>query len=347
MKKQICILLIALALLGSAGSCARQSAKPLEADNFVLGTIVTQTIYGNAAQQVADDVWTELNRLEALLTVNASGGDANLLNARAGQGLVPMEFDTLQVLESARKISALSQGRALDITVGPLVKAWGIGTDHAQVPSAQLIRELLPLVNYQDVRIDRDQASAELTQAGQMVDLGGIAKGYAGDVVRDIYRQHGLTSAFINIGGNVVTLGARPDGNPWHIGIQNPRSETGEIVGYVSVVNQAVVTSGDYQRYFFAENGQRYCHIIDPTTGYPAESGLMSVTVITESSTDADGLSKAFILGLEGGRELLRSYGQAEGVFITTDKKIYVTPGLRGDFHFEDASHAYTYIQEG
>ncbi|MPN42056.1 FAD:protein FMN transferase [bioreactor metagenome] len=162
----------------------------------------------------------------------------------------------------------------------------------------------------------------------------------------EIYRENGITSAFANLGGNVVVLGSKPDGSPWKVGIQNPRGQNSEIVGIVSVVDKAVVTSGDYQRYFM-KDGQRYCHILDPRTGYPIDSGLMSVTIIASSSTDADGLAKAIVLGLDQAMALVQSYGQAEAIFITNDKKIYVTPGLEGNFHLEDATNEYTYIQNG
>ncbi|MEN6350197.1 MAG: FAD:protein FMN transferase, partial [Syntrophomonas sp.] len=203
---------------------------------------------------------------------------------------------------------------------------------------------LLLLVNYKDVLIDETKNSARLQEKGQMVDLGGIAKGYIGDLATEIYKKNGITSAFANLGGNVVALGNRPDGSPWKIGIQNPRGQNGETVGVVEVADKSVVTSGDYQR-FFIKDGRRYCHIINPHTGYPIDSGLMSVTVIASSSADADGLAKAIVLGLDKGMELIKNYGQAEAVFITNNKKIYVTPGLKNKFHFEDATHEYTYVQ--
>lgn len=237
-------------------------------------------------------------------------------------------------------------GGAFDVTVGPVVKAWGIGTDKPQIPPDLALKELVSLVGYADVHLDEASNKASLQRPGQIVDVGGIAKGYAGDVAKDIYQTNGTKSAFINLGGNVVVLGNKPDGSAWNIGIQNPRAETGDVVGFVHVSDKAVVTSGDYQRYF-EKYGQRYCHIIDPQTGYPAESGLMSVTIIASSSVEADGLSTAaFVLGLEKGLDLIRRYGQAEAIFITTAKKIYVTKGLEGNFQLKDAKHAYTYVEE-
>ena len=345
MKKYICFMTILLASI-LLTACSIGQVQSYKSEGFALGTIINQEIYGANAQQISDEAMTRIKYLEDLMTFNAPGGDINKLNEHAGQGFVVLNPETISVLKTARKISDLSEGAAFDITVAPLVKLWNIGqTDNPAVPPAEAIKKLVPLVNYRDVQIDEANNQASLARAGQMVDLGGIAKGYAGDVVREIYRKNGVKSAIINLGGNVVALGGKPDGSAWSIGIQDPRSETGEIVGIVKVTDKAVVTSGDYQRYFELD-GKRYCHIIDPHTGYPVDSGLMSVTIITSSSTEADGLSKAFVLGLDKGLELVQRYGQAEAIFITTDKKIYVTPGLRGNFRLEDKSHEYTYVEE-
>ena len=334
------------AILTLLAGCNIVKPKAFESQDFALGTIINQQVYGANAEKAAQEVSAKIKEMDALWTVNSPGGDINKLNEHAGQGYVTLEPETISILREARKISDLSGGAAFDITVGPLVKAWGIGTDNPQVLSDDVVKQLLPLVNYRDVLVDEANNSASLQKPGQMVDLGGIAKGYIGDMAVAIYKQNGITSAFANLGGNVVTVGAKPDGSAWKVGIQNPRGQNGEIVGVVSVTDKAVVTSGDYQRYFI-KDGHRYCHIIDPHTGYPADSGLMSVTIIASSSTIADGLAKAFVLGLDKGMELIESYGQAEAIFITTDKKIYVTPGLQGNFQLEDASNEYTYVQNG
>lgn len=343
MKKTFYVLMILIILVSFAG-CGLRKSKPVQTEEFALGTIINQQVYGANAQKAANEASARIKKLDALWTINQPGGDINKLNRNAGQGFVKLEPETIDLLTKARQISDLSGGAALDITVAPLVKAWGIGTDKARIPSDQEIRRLAALVNYRDVKIDRAGNLASLARTGQMVDLGGIAKGYIGDLVRDIYKKNGIASAFANLGGNVVVMGTKPDGNPWKVGIQNPRSQNGDIVGVVDVVDKAVVTSGDYQRYFI-RNGKRYSHIINPKTGYPADSGLMSVTIIAASSTDADGMSKAYVLGLDQGLELVRRYGKAEAIFITKDKKIYVTPGLNGKFHLEDASNEYTYVQ--
>ncbi len=335
--------LMGLMVLLCLTSCG--PAKPLEADDFAMGTVITQKIYGANAQKASDEVITKIKYLEALMTLNSPGGDVNKLNGNAGLGYVSLNPETMSVLKSAQKISELSGG-VFDVTVGPVVKAWGIGTDKPHIPPDSALKELVSLIGYADVDLDEESNRASLQRPGQIVDVGGIAKGYAGDVAKEIYQTNGTKSAFINLGGNVVVLGNKPDGSAWNIGIQNPRSETGDVVGFVHVSDKAVVTSGDYQRYF-ENDGQRYCHIIDTQTGYPAESGLMSVTIIASSSVEADGLSTAaFVLGLEKGLDLIKRYGQAEAVFITTDKKIYVTKGLEGNFQLKDAKNEYTYVEE-
>ncbi|MEN6389963.1 MAG: FAD:protein FMN transferase [Syntrophomonas sp.] len=344
--KKIVLALLILGLSVFSIGCNNGQSKPVESTDFALGTVIFQEVYGDNAQKASAQVSAKIKELDALWTINSPGGDINKLNSSAGLGYVELKPETISVLHEARKISDLSGGAAFDITVAPLVKTWGIGTDNPQVPSNEVVKELLSLVNYRDVLIDEKTSSASLSRKGQMVDLGGIAKGYIGDLAIDIYKKNGITSAFANLGGNVVALGSRPDGSPWRIGIQNPRGENSELVGVVEVTDKAVVTSGDYQRYFI-KDGKRYCHIFDPRTGYPIDSGLMSVTIIASSATVADGLAKVIVLGLDRGMEIVKNYGQVQAIFITNDKKIYVTPGLKGNFRLEDATHEYTYVQNG
>lgn len=310
-------------------------------EEIAMGTVISQKVYGENGQAAMKEAMDKIKDLEALVTFNAPEGDIYKLNENAGKTKVELDPETIKIINKAQEVSKLSGG-AFDVTVGPIVKSWGIGTEQQRIPAPEEIKNLLPLVNYKDLVIDGNTAS--LKKAGQMVDLGGIAKGYAGDVAREIYKKNGIRSAFINLGGNVVTLGNKPDGSPWAVGIRNPRAKD-EIVGSVSVTDKAVVTAGDDQRYF-EKDGKRYHHIIDARTGYPAESDLMSVTLITDSSFVADAVDTAvFILGLEKGRELIEKQEGIEAIFVTKDKKIYVTDGLKGNFKFLDASKEYQYVE--
>ncbi|SHI74502.1 FAD:protein FMN transferase [Desulfosporosinus lacus] len=315
-----------------------------EADTFAMGTVISQKVYGENGELTSNQVIEKMKYLEGLLTFNAPVGDINEINVNAGIKDTKLDPETIKVIKKAQEAAELSSG-VFDITVGPLVKAWGIGTDYARIPAQEELQKLLPLVDYRSLQVDQD--SAGLKKAGQLIDLGGIAKGYAGDAAIEIYKQNGIESAYISLGGNVVTLGSKPDGSPWKIGISNPRpkgSNANQIVGAVKVTDKAVVTAGNYQRYF-EEGGQRYHHILDPTTGYPAKSDLMSVTLVTDSSLAADALDTAvFILGFEKGKELIRKYGGVEAIFITQAKKIYVTDGLKDKFEFQDESQEFEYV---
>ncbi len=174
--------------------------------------------------------------------------------------------------------------------------------------------------------------SAGLGRTGQSIDLGGIGKGYTGDKILDVLRKYDISSAYSNLGGNVVTLGAKPDGSPWNIGIQHPRQENG-MIGVVSVVGQTVVTSGDYQRYSTGGQGQRRHHILDPRTGYPSESGLVSVSIVADRSVVADALSTMlFVSGMEKGLGFLSRFPRAEAILVDSRLQVYVTKGLRSRF---------------
>jgi thiamine biosynthesis lipoprotein len=188
------------------------------------------------------------------------------------------------------------------------------------------------LVNYRDLILNPGRRTAGLRNAGQSVDLGGIGKGVAGDRIVEVFERFGISSAYSNLGGNVVTVGAKPDGSPWQIGIQHPRQQNG-LIGSVSVVGETVVTSGDYQRCFMDSRGKRHHHILDPTTGYSAESGLISVSIVTDRSVAADPLSTiVFVAGLEKGLSFLRGFPQTEAILVDTDLQVYVTQGLRSRF---------------
>jgi thiamine biosynthesis lipoprotein len=344
MNKSMVITLCFFLLIAGLTLGYQLRQRPYEIESFGMGTIISQTIFGSHSATVGAQVIQQIKYLENMMTINAPGGDINCLNGQAGRRSVSLHSESYAVIRSALRFSRMSGG-AFDITVGPLVRLWGIGTGKAKIPSDEAIKKVLPLIDYKDVCLDTRQYRASLKKSGQMIDLGGIAKGYAGDVAIKTYKRNGIHSACVNIGGNVVTLGNRPDGGPWRIGIQDPRADNGKIVGVVKVSGQAVVTSGDYQRYFIV-NGKRYHHIFNPRTGYPANSGLISVTIIAHSSAEADALATAvFVLGYDNGMHLIKRYG-VNAILITADMKIYVTPGIRGSFHLEDTGEKYQYVKK-
>lgn len=342
---KIFYILIAVFLVALLSSCSINKDNPYEATGFGMGTVISQKVYGANSKKAANEAFEKIKFLEELMTINAPGGDINKLNNNAGKGYTELSPETISALKSALEISNLSRG-AFDITVAPIVKLWGIGTETPKIPSTDEIGELLPLIDYKNVLIDEKKSLASLGRQGQMVDLGGIAKGYAGDAVIEIYKKNSIRSALINLGGNVAVLGSRPDGSPWSIGIQNPRGANGSYIGTIKVSDKSVVTSGDYERYF-EKDGKRYHHIFDPKTGKPAVSELMSVTIVADSCTDADVLSTAaFVLGLDKGMQLIKHYGHAGAIFITADKKIYITEGLEKLFTFSDDRGEYQYVEK-
>jgi len=344
MKKIVFPLLITVLILVTA--CTKNNSKPLQVDSFAMGTIISLKIYGENSQKTANEVIEKIKYLEKLFTINAPGGDINKLNENAGKGYVKLNPETIATIKEALKKSVISNG-AFDITVGSIVKLWEIGTEKARIPSENEINKLLGLVNYRNVHIDEKNNCASLEKTGQIIDLGGYAKGYAGEAAKEICKKNGISSACLNLGGNVIAIGNRPDKNPWNIGIQNPRAKTGNYIGIVKVSDKAVATSGDYQR-CFEKNGKIFHHIMDPKTGKPAKSDLMSVTIVASSAADTDGLSTGtFVLGFDKGRNFIKQYGKAEAIFITTNKKIYVTEGLKKSFIFKDESEEFEYIEKG
>ena len=294
-----------------------------------MGTQMMHKAFGSHARKALRAAASEAKRLEGLLSRFLPESDVGRLNRSAGIKGEEVSHETYQVLEQAMGYSKIFQG-LFDVTVAPLVDLWDY--KHAsESPGEVRIGQVLSLVNYRDLALDSGKKRAGLKKTGQAIDLGGIGKGFASDRFMEIFKEYGVASAFSNIGGNVSTLGNKPDGSPWRVGIRHPRQEG--LLGAVAVTGKAVVTSGDYERYFIDRQGRRRHHILNPVTGYPAESGLVSVTVVSDSAMAADALSTAiFVAGLEKGIALLKRVPRTEAVLVDGRLRVYVTPGLRQHF---------------
>lgn len=303
----------------------------MELKNIGMNTLMLHKAFGRYAEEALQAIHKEAARLEEQLSCFLPDSEISTINSTAGKSCPMISRETYDLLARAVDYSRYSSG-LFDVTVGPLVRVWRSCRDTLRPPDASLIKEAMSLVNYQEISFKPKDMSAGLMRNGQSIDLGGIGKGYAGDKFIEVFRSFDIDSAYTNIGGNVVTVGSKPDGTPWKIGIQHPRSEN-SLIGMVSVIDKAVVTSGDYQRYFIGKDGIRYHHIIDPTTGYPAKAGLLSTTIISDNSMRADALSTIlFIAGMDQGLTILEQFPGTEAIFIDHELKVYITAGLAEDF---------------
>ncbi|MEA4961533.1 FAD:protein FMN transferase [Lutispora sp.] len=329
--KIILIFSLAASLLVGC-SPKEQSKAPLTKTNYLLGTLIEITLYDHQDEKTIDAAFGRIREIEAKMTINSENpSQITKLNDASGSHEVELSEDTFYVLEKGKYYSEISGGK-FDVTIGPIVKLWNIGTKYAAVPEPQILSDSLKLVDYNKLALNKDKLTAKLEAKDMKVDLGAIAKGYAADEAASILRDHGVKHAIINLGGNILTLGSNVSGNPWKIGIQDPYHPRNDYIGIVNVTDKTVVTSGIYERYF-EQDGKRYHHILEPKTGYPADNGLAGVSIIADKSIDGDGLSTSvFILGLEKGMELIESLDNAEALFITTDKKIYMTKGFKAVF---------------
>lgn len=303
----------------------------VQSANLGMNTEMTHKAFGRHAEKSLRAVGSEAVRLERLLSRFISGSEISRINRSAGIKCERVSGDTYEILSRAVEFSRCCQG-LFDITIGPLAALWKDGRAASISPEESRICRLLPLVDYTGLILDPCKRTAGLQRIGQSIDLGGIGKGFAGDKFLEIFKKYGVSSAFTNIGGNVAALRRKPDGSPWRVGIRHPRQEN-NLIGLVSVADKAVVTSGDYQRCFIDNNGRRCHHILEPSTGYPARSGLVSVTIVAESSTDADALSTVlFVAGMKKGLEILVQFPGAEAIFVDEGVQVHITDGLKDCF---------------
>ena len=249
---------------------------------------------------------------DARLSKTIPGSDVWNINHADGK-TVTVGRDAFVVLETAASLYAASEG-AFNVAVGPVIELWRFNSGKAEIPDAEKIKKALRRTDFRQIKLSDGTVTMP---AGMMVDLGGIAKGYIADRIADHLRARGVDSAVLNFGGNIVTVGNRPDGTPWIVGLQNPYGERGkDYWAAVPCADASVVTSGIYER-GFEVNGVRYNHFIDPRTGWPVQNGLVSVTAVSGSSVLADGLTTAmFILGKDRGMELAQQFGAKAAFFF-------------------------------
>jgi len=292
------------------------------------------------AEQAFSKAKAELFRLENMLSRFVRDSEVSRINRFAGNACTTVSSETYEVLSGAVRMSEISGG-LFDITITPLLDLWDY-KHSSRVPEEAEIQKALAFVNFRDLILDSKEKTAALRKKGQSIDLGGIGKGYAGDRCIQILRDNGISSAFVNIGGNVSTLGNKPDGSPWIVGIRHPRQEN-SLLGAVRVTGKAVVTSGDYERYFVDPDGNRRHHILNPVTGYPADSGLISVSVVCDSAVVADALSTAvFAGGIEKGPEYLAHFPGAEAILVDRLQRVYITKGISESFMAAGGINAWT-----
>ncbi|MGI6629046.1 MAG: FAD:protein FMN transferase [Bacillota bacterium] len=307
--------------------------KPITKTNFIMGSLVKITVYDeDIDESVFSQVFNRIQEIENKMTINkvTPQGEIIKLNNSAGHDFVELSGETFFILEKGKYYGEITQGK-FDITIGPIVKLWNIDTENAAIPDGEEIIQKLPLVDYRKLELDQEQKKAKLSEEGMMVDLGAIAKGYAADEAAKILIDAGIKHAIINLGGNILTIGSKPDGSLFRLGLQDPFQERNINMAVVRLNNQSLVSSGTYEK-FFEANGKKYHHIIDPKTGYPVENELVSVSIITEKSIDADALSTSvFLLGLEKGMDLVEKLPNTEAVFVTSAKKVFVSSGINKD----------------
>lgn len=319
--RRFSLCLCALFLL--SGCAGPGSEQPQNASFFAMDTAMEFTVYGKAS--LLEGAQNLVCGLEAEVSVTDPDSALYAVN-QAGRGTLTGSAGDLM----GRALALCGRtGGALDISIYPVVRAWGFTTGVYQVPEEDSLRELLVHVDHSQVQFDAETGAVSIPK-GMQLDLGSVTKGYAGSLAAEYLRENGVESALLSLGGNIQTVGGKPDGSPWKIGVKDPRGGTPMMV--LSVRDQAVVTSGGYERYF-EQDGRTYWHIMDPSTGYPAESGLISVTVVGADGLVCDGLSTAlFVMGLERAAMFWQESDDFEAAFVTEEGEIYITAGLASSF---------------
>lgn len=329
MKRYIALIICCLFIFAGCDEQKQSAEKTV----FAFDTLITAKIYGNNKEKLEaalENSFTLLEKVEQTASAQNPESELYRLNETAYNSPVTVSDMLFELIETGLEWSEKTNG-ALDITIGKLVDLWGIGTENQRVPSDEEIQSVLAEKGFEKVKLDRDNKTVMFTDKNIKLNLGAIAKGYAGELLRESLVQSGIAEGTLNLGGNIVTIGLKNGSEKWKIGVTDPNSPDTGIIATLSVGQAAVVTSGDYERYF-EQNGVRYCHIFDGKTGWPAQSGLKSVTIICGNSFTADCLSTAcFVLGKESAEELINDLDSVSAVFVDNSDNVTTLNIPHGD----------------
>ncbi|MEN1761923.1 FAD:protein FMN transferase [Anoxynatronum sibiricum] len=315
-----------------------------EKTETVLGTISHIRIHSEHRPEgdtAVASAFERVQEIEGRMSATLPDSQIYHINTAAGRTGVTVTDDVLFMIEEGLRYYQLTDG-LFHIGLGTLTSLWGLSTDRPQVPEREAIQNTLAAIDIETIEISG--SDVRIRQRGTAIDLGGIAKGYAVDEAARVLQDLGITSGFVNFGGDVYALGEKPDGTPWYVGIKEPIPGSTGLVGRLGVTNRSVVTSGDYERYLADENtGERFHHILDPRTGRPASNELVSVTIASDTALEGDILSTAvFVMGLEKGYRYVTDTPGADALFITRDDEVILTPGLRQDFELMNEAYILT-----
>lgn len=327
MKKPVAFFIL-IFLIGILTACQSSSAEEVYRETrFLFDTEVYMEAYGPGAEKACKKAMDRMASIDQAANVYSDESEIAKLNEAAGKNSVSLSEDMIKLLERSLEIAEMTNG-TYDPAIGPIVQLWQTAKTEEILPSSDEIKRLLQLVDYKKVELDTVHLTAFLPETGMSMDLGAITKGFAVEKGMEILKEAEIESAMVRAGGNVYSIGNKPDGTSWKVGIRNPL-QPDETVGYLEPQNQVVDTSGNYEQRYIIK-GKEYSHIIDPHTGYPAE-GAASSTIITNSPSLADALSTAvFILGDKKGMALIEDIPETEGFIIGTDGSFYRSSGFEG-----------------
>ena len=310
-------------VLVSCGDASAADNVPKECGIFAMDTYMSLKAYGDGAEAALESAQERITALENELSVTITDSDISRINSSAGSP-VEVSEDAVILASAGKEYGELTAG-ALDITVYPVLKEWGFTTGEYHIPDSQKIAELLQKVDYRRISVSGNTVQIP---EGFQIDFGALAKGYTGDEIMEIFRENGVKSGLVSLGGNIQTLGTKPDGSFWKVAVKDPFYPD-EQMCILDIADKAVITSGSYERFFTGDDGKDYWHIIDPKDGYPADNGLVSVTVIGDSGLMCDALSTAlFSAGTSKSVEYWQDNGGFDMILVTDEQKILYTDGI-------------------
>lgn len=334
-RSKMALALIGLPLFGMIlTACEEQDPRglaenPIERTEFLLGTVASIRVYNEGQEEALDLAFERVTELDEWFAMQKEDSEIAEVNRQAGVAPVEVSEEVFHVMERALYFAEESDGK-FDPTIGAVTSLWNIGQENAAVPDQDELEEILNVVDYNLVELNKENQTIFLQEEGMKVDLGAIAKGYITDEAARVLSEEGVNTAIIDLGGDIVVLGnsTRGEEEPWRVGIQDPYGERGEILGMIDLADSAIVTSGIYERNI-EEDGKSYHHLMNPETGFPVENNISGISIIADNAMDADAIANiAFSKGVEDGLAYINAMSGVDVIYVTKDKEVFASDNV-------------------